>query len=249
MWSIFISSDAFQEQPRGRQKIANRKLSFSFQSPTKTFSLCSFNNEEFYVYIGDTRKKFQKVKQAAKSRRFTILKPSVWIHCKRREHYCETNTKHFLTWIEICASLNHRKKTKADGSRLIPRKHTETLMLLSNTKHIRDFEGCFAEKDSLNLSCFTFQAWSIYPPKDPLKKCCIQTSKRIKITANCSANAVCWTVVVRFFTRASERSFQVGALREGRAFAEVRQALVKIFIKRDIQRLKIENRFVCELPC
>ena len=36
-----------------------------------------------------------------------------------------------LTWIEICASLNHRKKTKADGSRLIPRKHTETLVLLS----------------------------------------------------------------------------------------------------------------------
>jgi len=32
-------------------------------------------------------------------------------------------------WIEICASLNHRKKTKADGSRLIPRKHTETLVL------------------------------------------------------------------------------------------------------------------------
>jgi len=27
--------------------------------------------------------------------------------------------------------LNHRKKTKADGSRLIPRKHTETLELLS----------------------------------------------------------------------------------------------------------------------
>ena len=35
------------------------------------------------------------------------------------------------TWIEICASLNHRKKMKADGSRLIPRKHTETLVLLS----------------------------------------------------------------------------------------------------------------------
>jgi len=35
------------------------------------------------------------------------------------------------TWIEICASLNHRKKTKADGSQLIPRKHTETLVLLS----------------------------------------------------------------------------------------------------------------------
>jgi len=32
------------------------------------------------------------------------------------------------TWIEICATLNHRKKTKADGSRLIPQKHTETLV-------------------------------------------------------------------------------------------------------------------------
>jgi len=29
--------------------------------------------------------------------------------------------------------LNHRKKTKADGSRLIPRKHTETLVLLGVT--------------------------------------------------------------------------------------------------------------------
>jgi len=35
------------------------------------------------------------------------------------------------TRIEICASFNHRKKTKADGSQLIPRKHTETLVLLS----------------------------------------------------------------------------------------------------------------------
>ena len=35
------------------------------------------------------------------------------------------------TWIEICASLNHRKKTKADGSRLIPRKHRERLVLLN----------------------------------------------------------------------------------------------------------------------
>ena len=33
-------------------------------------------------------------------------------------------------WIEICTSLHHRKKTKADGSRLIPRKHTETVHLL-----------------------------------------------------------------------------------------------------------------------
>jgi len=27
--------------------------------------------------------------------------------------------------------LNYRKKTKADGNRLIPRKHTETLVLLN----------------------------------------------------------------------------------------------------------------------
>jgi len=34
------------------------------------------------------------------------------------------------TWIEICASLNHHKKPKADGSRQIPRKHTDTLVFL-----------------------------------------------------------------------------------------------------------------------
>jgi len=38
------------------------------------------------------------------------------------------------SWIEICASLNHRKKTKADGSWLIPRKQTEKLVLLSVNK-------------------------------------------------------------------------------------------------------------------
>ena len=36
-----------------------------------------------------------------------------------------------LTWIWICASLNHRKKMKAEHTRLIPRKHRETLVLLS----------------------------------------------------------------------------------------------------------------------
>jgi len=36
-----------------------------------------------------------------------------------------------LTWIWICANLNHRKKVKAERSRLIPRKHIETLVLLS----------------------------------------------------------------------------------------------------------------------
>ena len=42
------------------------------------------------------------------------------------------------TWIEICASLNNRKKTKADGSRLIPRKHTETLVLLSECRELME---------------------------------------------------------------------------------------------------------------
>ena len=40
------------------------------------------------------------------------------------------------TWIEICASLNHRKKTKADCSQLIPRKHTETRVRLSDSEII-----------------------------------------------------------------------------------------------------------------
>jgi len=31
----------------------------------------------------------------------------------------------------MCASLNHREKMKAEPIRLIPRKHTETLVLLS----------------------------------------------------------------------------------------------------------------------
>jgi len=35
-----------------------------------------------------------------------------------------------LTWIQICASLNHRKKVKAEPSRLFPRKHTDNLVLL-----------------------------------------------------------------------------------------------------------------------
>jgi len=34
--------------------------------------------------------------------------------------------------------LNHRKKTKADGSRLIPRKHTETLVLLSVYEQVEE---------------------------------------------------------------------------------------------------------------
>jgi len=38
---------------------------------------------------------------------------------------------------ESCASLNHRKKTKADDSQLIPRKHTERLVLLSVRMSLR----------------------------------------------------------------------------------------------------------------
>jgi len=34
--------------------------------------------------------------------------------------------------------LNHREKTKADGSRLIPQKHTETLVLLSDFSSVID---------------------------------------------------------------------------------------------------------------
>jgi len=43
--------------------------------------------------------------------------------------------------------LNHRKKTKADGSRLIPRKHTETLVLSSvafqQISDFKIFQKCF----------------------------------------------------------------------------------------------------------
>jgi len=39
--------------------------------------------------------------------------------------------------------LNHHKKTKADGSRLIPRKHTETLVFLSVTFVINQIIQCF----------------------------------------------------------------------------------------------------------
>ena len=59
-----------------------------------------------------------------------------------------------LTWTEICASLNHRKKTKADGSRLIPRKRTETLVLLS------DLSNSFSKTSSdLKLSESKINVW------------------------------------------------------------------------------------------
>jgi len=36
--------------------------------------------------------------------------------------------------------LNYRKKTKADGSQLIPQKHTETVVLLSVTTNYKDYD-------------------------------------------------------------------------------------------------------------
>ena len=40
-----------------------------------------------------------------------------------------------VTWIQMCPSLNHRKKMKAEPSRLIPRKPTENLELLFVSLH------------------------------------------------------------------------------------------------------------------
>ena len=56
---------------------------------------------------------------------------------KKKETITKLSTFKYVlsTMGEICASLNNRKKTKADGSRLIPRKHTETLVLLSEIIH------------------------------------------------------------------------------------------------------------------
>ena len=67
------------------------------------------------------------------------------------------------TWIEICASLNHRKKTKADGSRLIPRKHTETLVLLSFTGSV---EHTGQEKFPRKATCVS-AFFSENPRKQP----------------------------------------------------------------------------------
>ena len=57
------------------------------------------------------------------------------------------------TWIEICASLNHHKNTKADGSWLIPRKQAATLVLLSV---LRTAWILFSEWDftGINMICF-----------------------------------------------------------------------------------------------
>jgi len=66
------------------------------------------------------------------------------------------------TWIEICASLNHRKKTKADGSRLIPGKHTETLMLLSIVQEVCETQGRWAAPHA-NFQCAWYCVWTIKP--------------------------------------------------------------------------------------
>ena len=47
--------------------------------------------------------------------------------------------------------MNHRKKTKADGSRLIPRKHTETLVLLSMLAAINTKQPGGANNEKLKL--------------------------------------------------------------------------------------------------
>ena len=62
------------------------------------------------------------------------------------------------TWIEIYASLNHRKKAKADGSRLIPRKHTETLVLLSVADRERESRRAM----------LSWNVWNVLKPEKSL---------------------------------------------------------------------------------
>jgi len=84
---------------------------------------------------------------------------------------CLQSSCRVLTWIWICASLNHCKKMKAEHSRLIPWKHTETLVLLSvlstscnwNHWHVygkstAPFSSCLAKK-LLNMSCDPASDW------------------------------------------------------------------------------------------
>jgi len=62
------------------------------------------------------------------------------------------------TWIKIRASLNHRKKTKAEGSRLIPRKHTETLVLFSVAD--REIES--------RRAMLSWNVWNVLKPEKSL---------------------------------------------------------------------------------
>jgi len=48
----------------------------------------------------------------------------------RRSHLIVATTGEEITWTQICASLNHCKKTKAEPSHLIPRNITENRELL-----------------------------------------------------------------------------------------------------------------------
>ena len=62
-----------------------------------------------------------------------------------------------VTWIQICASLSHRKKMKAETSRLIPRKPIENLELLlvwhgSITKYSAQFSSPAAFHTEIALS-------------------------------------------------------------------------------------------------
>ena len=84
------------------------------------------------------------------------------------------------TWIEICASLNHRKKTKADGSRLIPRKHTETLVLLSVAYFTATLFQIFSWLSLCNIFhvcyCATMQSLLLF--------CCMTTVRQLSSHAS-----------------------------------------------------------------
>jgi len=61
------------------------------------------------------------------------------------------------TRIEICASLNHRKKTKADGRRMIPRKHTETLVLFCDQQFVKLLQNQSVEASHLRFFIFAWK--------------------------------------------------------------------------------------------
>jgi len=63
-----------------------------------------------------------------------------------------------LTGIWICASLNHREKMKAEHSRLIPRKHTETLVLLSVA----------GRKSESRRAMLSWNVWNVLKPEKSL---------------------------------------------------------------------------------
>jgi len=88
-----------------------------------------------------------------------LLKICWWIPCLHPSWKVHT-------WIEIFASLNHRKNTKADGSRLIPRKHTETLVLLSVSGpcHLYRIPSLLDRYSTRHSRCLIFlQLWTVLP--------------------------------------------------------------------------------------